>query len=230
MGAETHDKEVWIGMAHVLPLADNDILDKEAAGAWVNALVLAGSEDDFRNRVQATLEAMQFNVAEIKDAEPYANRTAATLVVKRLRDLAKTAAESGEVHFGSFHCYHREIWVGHIGVVPIAGNEMLEQNARGAWVNAMAMADDEADFCEQVSTALQEMHFEVRALQAVEPLSSRTAQGFVAGHILEMAEETRTAEAVRFGRFHAFEQDIDWNATPQHEPGMMPWMILPLWF
>lgn len=73
--------------------------------------MLAVAEDpaDYRKKVTGALTKMGFDVLEIDDDEPLANRLRKYVVDPQLRELAAEAERSGEVTFGNFHSYEDDV-------------------------------------------------------------------------------------------------------------------------
>ncbi len=60
-------KDIWFGLAHVVPQNNKyEILDG-AKGAYVNVLALASSKDEYVKIITKTLEDYEFMVSSVED-------------------------------------------------------------------------------------------------------------------------------------------------------------------
>lgn len=100
------DKQLvaWIGLARVEPRAGNTTLGS-AAGAVVPIVALAYSQDGFVARTVAILNECDFEVAEIEDIEPIAERLNRCDVASHIVELADSLTEDSPVAFGTFQVY-----------------------------------------------------------------------------------------------------------------------------
>ena len=96
--------EVWIGLAEVRKIRDNEmLLDRHEA--IVNALALARDEGQFDIQVRSALERLGFVLVSLEDVEPLAARTREFEVDSSLLRLGDEVRETGEVRFGTFHTW-----------------------------------------------------------------------------------------------------------------------------
>ncbi len=95
---------VWIGLFGVVPKEGYDLLDG-ASGAYVNAVAVSAKPNDFCLRVTAELDEMGFAVEESDDIELITDRLMTHEIDSDLQDLAKDAASTGSVLFGTFHTF-----------------------------------------------------------------------------------------------------------------------------
>lgn len=100
--------KVWIGLANVKARVGNEALEGNSR-AFVNALAVAEDPADYRKKVTGALIKMGFDVLEIDEDEPLANRLRKYVVDPQLRELAAEAERSGEVTFGNFHSYEDDV-------------------------------------------------------------------------------------------------------------------------
>lgn len=97
----------------------------------------------------------------------------------------------------------REAWIGLVEVRPRPTSDPLD-GAPGAFVNALALANGETDFCELTGAALAELHLEVVAISDVEPLASRVRRTGVLEEIETLATQLSEQNKVQFDEFQAF--------------------------
>ena len=96
------DETIWIGLAHVEPIADDD----EAGGAYTNVLLTAKNEDEFAERARTALEDEGYRLLELQQVEPLSRRYEAAnpdLIERGLE-----AARSGMPSFTAFYEYAEE--------------------------------------------------------------------------------------------------------------------------
>ncbi len=95
---------VWIGLFRVAPVDGCDLLD-DASGAYVNAVAIANNANDFRFRVAKGLKEMGLTAEQDEGTEPLFDRLATHEVDSGLQGLAREAALTGSVLFGTFHTF-----------------------------------------------------------------------------------------------------------------------------
>jgi hypothetical protein len=100
------EQQLWIGLADVVPTAANtDEAFEEAAGAFVQAFALAGSADEFTERLRGALDGLELELLELESAETVDERLRREGLSDALVALAIEAARAGEVEFSTFHLY-----------------------------------------------------------------------------------------------------------------------------
>lgn len=100
------NREIWIGLAEVIPLPGSTTLSRGAKGAFVNVLAWATSADVLRSRVKALMNEMGLHLAGLEDAEPFLLRTERCEVDDGLWEIAREMeCEPNAVRFGTFHCW-----------------------------------------------------------------------------------------------------------------------------
>ncbi len=95
------------------------------------------------------------------------------------------------------------VWIGLVGVVPQAGSRTLNE-AKGAYVTAVAFVADKNAFESVVAKALSELNLASFEFEDVEPLCERVSKWVVDDNLLELASEVESDGGVRFGTFHNF--------------------------
>ncbi len=98
----------------------------------------------------------------------------------------------------------RQVWIGMAQVEPRKGNNVLE-GAVGAFVNALAIADDETEWQARTRDALREIGFDLKAFEDAEPFWAREHSANPSEELRRYAEEARLSGEVRFGCFQAFD-------------------------
>ena len=100
----------------------------------------------------------------------------------------------------------KKLYIGLVGVRPMEGNDCLG-DSRGAFVNVIALAEDEEDYLRQLEEALEEFRFYRDEIEDVEPYSSRLARGQVEDGLDEIARKVADDGYSRFGSFFVYEND-----------------------
>jgi hypothetical protein len=78
----------------------------------------------------------------------------------------------------------------------------------GAFVNVLALAEDDKEFIKIVSAEAGELGLKVDEIDWMEPLEDRLAKFEIEQYLLEFAEEIREeGGGSRFGIFHAWEDN-----------------------
>ena len=96
-----------------------------------------------------------------------------------------------------------QVWIGLVGVLPHPGSTVLG-DAKGAFVNAVALVRGEPAFRDAVGTALFRLGLVAFEFEDIEPLSERTSDWSVDEELLDLARQVASVGGVRFGRFHNF--------------------------
>jgi hypothetical protein len=97
------------------------------------------------------------------------------------------------------------VWIGLVGVTPQRGaKRVLSAAAKGAFVNALAYAADEAEYKTAVEQALAGLGLAAHEFEDVETLSERTSKWEVDDELRLLADEVATTGDVRFGTFHNY--------------------------
>jgi hypothetical protein len=95
----------------------------------------------------------------------------------------------------------REVYIGLVAVVPRSGNTDWPSEAKGAYVNALAIASGQEDFSEQVSQSLSDAGFEVQEIEDIEPLATRKAHHEIDPDLEELSEVVLATGRPEFGAF-----------------------------
>jgi hypothetical protein len=104
---EHHRTEVWIGLVEVVPRPGTDLLGS-VSGAFVNFLVLATNESEYRDRVQTATSECGLKTVKIEDIEPLRMRLSRTSIDDELMSLAEEIEKRGGFKFGTFHTFTLE--------------------------------------------------------------------------------------------------------------------------
>ncbi len=94
----------WIGLAKVVVLNESDILDGDKA-AFTNALGLAKTKTEFRNKVKNKFYSMDLNLLRLEEIESFADRLKNHNVGKNIIKISKRLSETNEVGFSIFHTF-----------------------------------------------------------------------------------------------------------------------------
>ena len=99
----------------------------------------------------------------------------------------------------------KRVWIGLVGVTPQLGaKKVLSAAAKGAFVNALAYAADEAEYKSAVERALGGLGLTACDFEDVETFSERTSKWEVDEVLRDLADEVGATGAVRFGTFHNY--------------------------
>jgi hypothetical protein len=97
------------------------------------------------------------------------------------------------------------VWIGLVGVMPRSDTEkVLSDAAKGAFVNALAYAADEAEYKNAVERALGELGLTAYEFEDVETFSARTSKWEVDEGLRVLADDVSATGGVRFGTFHTY--------------------------
>jgi hypothetical protein len=103
--AKEHGTEVWIGLAHVVPTFATSFLS-DYDGAYVNALALSNSRDEFLARVTSAFEDdLKVNVDGVEDIEPLAVRRFRGEIDPKIDEIAGSLTRDHPVDFDDFQFY-----------------------------------------------------------------------------------------------------------------------------
>ena len=97
--------DIWIGLVSVVPTERNTTLGHGAGGAYVNVLGYAIDNEDFEDKVGFQCKALGFEIIEIEDAEPFAQRINDWEVSSEIQRLAREVEQTGEFRFGTYHSF-----------------------------------------------------------------------------------------------------------------------------
>lgn len=95
---------VWIGLVNVVAMPGSDVLGEDA-GAYVNALAMSSSSQNFEDLVRDALSDLGLDALEFEDVEVLSGRVERFDVEGSLLDLAEEVRGAGGVRFGDFHAY-----------------------------------------------------------------------------------------------------------------------------
>ena len=97
------------------------------------------------------------------------------------------------------------MWIGVVSVLPEDGCELLSVH-KGAYVNFLTLAGDEAEYRSKVASALAQYRLELHGLENVRlfTLSDNPAEELIS--IAEELQRDNNPQHVRFGTFHTFER------------------------
>jgi len=99
----------------------------------------------------------------------------------------------------------KHVWISLVGVTPQPGaKRVLSAAAKGAFVNALAYAADEAEYKRAVEQALGGLGLAAHEFEDVEMFSERTSKWEVDDELRALADEVGATGDVRFGTFHNY--------------------------
>ena len=108
MTTQINPKEIWIGLIEVKPLEGCEILD-DAKGAFINVVMCASSNEDFRRKSESTVAEMRLFIADRESPEPLiARRKRQGDFDEEIEDIiSRSEDHPGEIVFGTFHLYDK---------------------------------------------------------------------------------------------------------------------------
>jgi hypothetical protein len=97
------------------------------------------------------------------------------------------------------------VWIGLVGVTPRPGADcVLNDAAKGAFVNVLAYATNEAEFRSEVEQALHDLGLTAHEFEDIERFAERLAKWEVDDELQALADEVEATQGVRFGTFHNY--------------------------
>ena len=107
------NKQLWIGLAEVRPLAECTLLD-EARGAYVHVMAWATTPDEFRAAVVQRATELYLVVVDLTETEPWAIRSSGDDPLRNeFFEMADRANDDMKlVTFGRFHAWFQDLPVG----------------------------------------------------------------------------------------------------------------------
>lgn len=100
--------EPWIGLVHVRPAGNPNALGNGRRGAYVNAVALARSADDFRALVETCLVPDGLKIINISDLAPVREYRMEDRINQEIDDLIRELSSSQMVLFDIFDAYSRD--------------------------------------------------------------------------------------------------------------------------
>ncbi len=98
-----------------------------------------------------------------------------------------------------------ELWIGLAKVEQSSSNGVLG-DARGAYSNAIGIADSRGSFRSKVRKALAELGLRLVRLEDAETLQVRLTKYSIDSDLKKVVEEAKNTGRIGFGTFHAFEK------------------------
>jgi len=99
-----------------------------------------------------------------------------------------------------------EIWIGLVNVVPRKGNTFLH-DAVGAYVSALVIAKNAAEFCSSVRHQMDQYEFDVIGIDDIELYRERILRCKVAEVIDELSKGLNDCNPIGFGTFHSYKTE-----------------------
>ena len=91
-----------------------------------------------------------------------------------------------------------------VEVAPLPRSATLDKRVAGAYTNFLAWAKDREEFCRLVGECLTTLELRFVKAEDVEPLLVRLEGYTVDDELLDLANEVREKQQVRFGSFYTF--------------------------
>lgn len=102
--------------------------------------------------------------------------------------------------------YDKELWIGLAEVEQRSRNGVLG-DVRGAFTNAVAMANGKANFRAAVKRGLDDLGLRLIHLKEAETLKTRLSKHSISEDLERTAEEVKSTGEVGFGTFHTFDAE-----------------------
>lgn len=97
-------EELWIALAHVLPLAGNSTLDG-APSAFCHVVAVPLDEGHLARQVERAVRVRGLQLRELDELAPVSLRERTAGLSDGLRELAARASSDRELQFGEFFVY-----------------------------------------------------------------------------------------------------------------------------
>jgi hypothetical protein len=101
-----------------------------------------------------------------------------------------------------------EVWIGLADVRPRLGNSTFD-GAPGAFSNVVCFAHDEHEYRRSVAATFQELGFDVKGFEDVEPLANRREHLSPDDEILELAAQLSEVTPLLYDTFYIYESEFD---------------------
>jgi hypothetical protein len=98
-----------------------------------------------------------------------------------------------------------QLWTALVGVVPTESSSVLA-GGKGAYVNAVALAENAREFCDSVKQSLLEMNLECIEFEDLQTMEDRNANFVLPQAIASLAKQALKTKTVAFSEFFVFEQ------------------------
>lgn len=102
--------------------------------------------------------------------------------------------------------FDKELWIGLAEVEQRSRNGVLG-DVRGAFTNAVAMANGKANFRAAVKRGLDDLGLRLIHLKEAETLKTRLSKHSISEDLERTAEEVKSTGEVGFGTFHTFDAE-----------------------
>lgn len=102
--------------------------------------------------------------------------------------------------------YDKELWIGLAEVEQTTRNGVLG-DVRGAFTNAVAMANGKANFRAAVKRGLDDLGLRLIHLKEAETLKTRLSKHSISEDLERTADEVKSTGEVGFGTFHTFDAE-----------------------
>jgi hypothetical protein len=99
------------------------------------------------------------------------------------------------------------IWIAFIHVKPLSPKSVLSSGAKGAYANAMALANDRRGFEDKIRKGVLDYGLELVDLEDVETFAERVESQDVSSELLAIAESIESPERVYFDAFYNYFSD-----------------------
>ncbi len=101
-------RQIWIGIAEVTPLAGCELLTRGVKGAYVSVLAWATSVEVFPIRVAKTFREKNLVLVDIEDAEPFASFIAKWESTDEILSIVEEVKlDPHSVRYATFHSWKK---------------------------------------------------------------------------------------------------------------------------
>ena len=97
--------EPWIGLIHLRPVRQPNLLGEHRKGAYVNAVALASGAGQFHDRVEEALQAYGLGIVETSDVDRVSAYRAEGRIGAEIDELIRTLSDDEPVKFDVFDAY-----------------------------------------------------------------------------------------------------------------------------
>ena len=94
-------------------------------------------------------------------------------------------------------------WIGLVEVEAEPGHDVLD-GAKGAYVNVVALADDESGFRNLVRSTMNEYNLKVRGISDLGPTEVRISRGDLVPELHALVERLSSQSPIQFDEFQAY--------------------------
>ncbi len=99
------EKELWIGLAKLIPKAKENNLKLVDKGAYVNVIAYSTDAENFATTILIHFEKLQMDLIELEDVEQLSFRMSTYGISQELYKLAGEVKQKKIIGLGTFHTF-----------------------------------------------------------------------------------------------------------------------------